>query len=68
MTTRRLTMSEWKYDRIFEQPQPGIKKQELVTYKIENRKLIKEVVTRRFFGDDDYQDSVRVEVVCDAAE
>ena len=61
-------MTEWKYDKIFDQPAPGLKVQKLVTYKIEKGKMIKETVTRRFYGKNDYQDSIQTEVICDAAE
>ena len=62
------TPSKWPYDDIFEQPGHGILQQQLVTYKIERGKMVIETITRRYFGDNDYQDSVRTEVICDATE
>lgn len=53
----------WFYDRILSQPTPGLKRQELITYYTENGKLHKETITRRYYGDDDYQDSVSTEVM-----
>ena len=61
-------MTEWKYDKIFEQPRKGMHMQQLITYKIEKGKMVKETVTRRFYGKMDYQDSIQTEVICDAAE
>ena len=58
----------WPYDAIFLQPTVGVEMQKLITYKRQNRKLIRETVTRRFYGADDYQDSVSTEVICDAAD
>jgi len=52
----------WFYDRIFSQPVEGLKKQVLITYHEEGGNLHVETVTRRFYGKDDYQDSVSTEV------
>lgn len=59
-------MSEWEYDRLFDQPYEGLIKQEFVTYKKVRGKLIKETITRRFMKNNDYQDSSSIEVICDA--
>ena len=55
--------SDWPYDAIFQQPTPGLLKQELVNYRLEGDRVVKEVVTRCFYGKNDYQDSVRTEVI-----
>ena len=55
----------WPYDAIFKQPGDGVKLQFITTYQVKNGKLHKETVTRRFMGDNDYQDSVTTEVICD---
>ena len=60
--------SPWPYDAIFEQPTPGVQMQKLITYRVVNRKLVVETVTRRFYGDQDYQDSVSTEIICDATD
>jgi hypothetical protein len=56
----------WEYDEIFNQPCEGLLKQEFITYKKVRGKLLKETITRRFMGNDDYQDSTSTEVICDA--
>ena len=62
-----MKQSDWEYDAVFQQPRKGLKQQILTTYEIRNNKMIKTVVTRNFYGKDDYQDSTRTEVICDAA-
>lgn len=58
-------MHKWPYDLVFEQPTPGLHKQELITYKHDERgNLIKETATRNFYGDSDYIDSVNTDVIC----
>ena len=59
-------MSNWEYDSIFDQPREGLKTQRFITYEVKNGKMVKTVVTRKFYGDNDYQDSTRTEVICDA--
>ena len=50
--------SEWEYDAYFSQPEPGLVLQERVTYKRrEDGKIERETIVRRFYGDNDYQDS-----------
>ena len=60
-------MTNWPYDKIFEQPRKGLKQQVLITYELKDCKMIKTTVIRRFYGEDDYQDSTSHEVICDAA-
>ena len=56
-------MSTWEWDDRFDQPRPGLKQQILITYKTNlNGSLVKETVTRKFYGDD-YQDSLVTEVI-----
>ena len=56
-------MSTWEWDHKLDQPRPGLKQQKLVTYQVrEDGSLVKETVTRRFYGDD-YQDSLTTEVI-----
>ena len=59
--------NDWPYDDIFEQPREGLKVQRLITYELKNNKMVKTIVTRKFYGDCDYQDSTHTEVICDAA-
>lgn len=56
----------WEYDKYFDQPKEGLVRQEHVSYKrLENGKLEKTTITRRYFTKDtyvipsqmDYQDS-----------
>ena len=56
-------MNEWPYDKIFRQNDGVVKMQMLITYEVRDERLIKETVTRRFYGKDDYQDSVEHEVL-----
>jgi hypothetical protein len=53
---------DWPWDKIFNQPDGETIKQELVTYRKNGNKLIKETVTRNFWADD-YQDSTATEVI-----
>ena len=58
-------MSDWSYDNIFSQPKPGLHKQEHITYKHDERgALIKEKITRNYYGEQDYQDSIVTEIIC----
>ena len=57
-------MSNWPYDKVFRQPEPGMIQQELVTYrKRSDGAIIRETIVRRFFGKNDYQDSTSTEVL-----
>lgn len=56
-------MNEWPYDKIFRQNDGVVKMQQLITYEMRDGKLHKEIITRRFYGTDDYQDSVSTEVL-----
>ena len=56
-------MNEWPYDKIFRQNDGVVKMQQLITYENRDGKLHKEIITRRFYGKDDYQDSVSTEVI-----
>lgn len=53
----------WPYDLIFKQPQPGLIKQVMITYEEKDGKIVKETVTRNYYGADDYQDSTQSEVL-----
>lgn len=57
-------MQKWPYDEIFSQPKPGMIQQELVTYsKRADGAIIRETIVRRFYGKNDYQDSVSTEIL-----
>lgn len=55
--------SPWPYDSIFEQNRPGLRVQYLITYEIKDQKMHKTTITRKFYGVDDYQDSVSTEII-----
>ena len=56
--------SEWEYDAYMDQPQPGLVLQERVTYKRrEDGKIERETIVRRFYGNNDYQDSTTTEIL-----
>ena len=56
-------MSEWKYDRIFADAPAGVVQQQHITYVVLRGKFTKETITRKYFADGDYQDSVTHEVL-----
>ena len=57
-------MTDWKYNNLFDAPEPGLHKQEHITYRHDAiGNLVKKTVTRMFY-DGDYQDSVKTEVIC----
>jgi hypothetical protein len=51
-----MTDEHYPYDRIFDQPNPGILRQELITYSEIDGQIIRTTVVRKFFADD-YVDS-----------
>jgi hypothetical protein len=51
-----MTDENYPYDKIFDQPHPGLIRQELVTYTELDGRVHRTTVTRAFFGDD-YNDS-----------
>ena len=51
-----MTDKNYPYDKIFDQPRPGLIRQELVTYTELNGRINRTTVTRTFFSDD-YNDS-----------
>ena len=56
--------SEWEYDAYMDQPQPGLVLQERVTYKRRaDGKIERETIIRRFYGNNDYQDSTTTEIL-----
>lgn len=56
--------SEWEYDEYMDQPEPGLVLQERVTYKRrEDGKIERETIVRRFYGDNDYQDSSSTTII-----
>lgn len=56
--------SEWEYDAYFDQPKEGMIKQERVTYKRRaDGRVERETIVRRFYGDNDYQDSTTTEIL-----
>jgi hypothetical protein len=56
--------SEWEYDAYFDQPTPGLIQQERVTYKRrDDGKIERETIVRRFYGNNDYQDSTTTEII-----
>lgn len=54
----------WKWDNIFDQPREGLKIQQFTSYEVQNGKLTKTVVTRKYYGDD-YQDSTSTEIIAE---
>ena len=56
--------SEWEYDAYMDQPQPGLVLQERVTYRRrKDGKIERETIVRRFYGNNDYQDSTTTEIL-----
>lgn len=56
--------NKWEYDAIFDQPQDGLIEQQRITYKRRtDGKIEKTIVTRRFYGNSDYQDSVTTKIL-----
>ena len=51
-----MTDENYPYDKIFDQPSPGILRQELITYSEIDGQIIRTTVVRKFFADD-YLDS-----------
>ena len=50
--------SDWEYDDIFTDKQPGDILKEYITYRRVGNNIHRITVTRRYYGKDDYQDSV----------
>lgn len=50
-------MSNWPYDKIFDKPSKGLRLQQHTTYRVKGDKMEVTIITRRFYGADDYQDS-----------
>lgn len=54
---------KWEYDEIFSQPDGNHIEQQLITMKRKGKgKIEVTIVTRRFIGDDDYQDSTETKI------
>lgn len=52
----------WPYDKIFDQPREGLYMQQHITYQqTKSGGVEKIIVTRTFYGNDDYQDSTAVQ-------
>ena len=51
-----MTDENYPYDKIFDQPRPGLIRQELVTYTELDGQIHRTTVVRKFFADD-YVDS-----------
>jgi len=51
-------MADWANDEFLDQPRTGLRMQKRITYYEKNGRLYQETITRRYFGDDDYQDGV----------
>jgi len=56
-------MSKWPYDKFFDQPREGLLRQERTEYRLVKNKIVRETITRRYMGADDYQDSTHTEIV-----
>jgi len=54
----------YKYDKVFDQPRSGLCQQEFVSYEKVNGILTKTVVIRKYYSDNDYQDSVTITPMC----
>ena len=55
--------SEWPYDDIFDAPRAGLCMQEHISYEKAGRSMVKKTVTRRYYGENDYQDTTKTEVL-----
>tara|TARA_R100001591_G_scaffold68576_2_gene77497 strand:- start:741 stop:929 length:189 start_codon:yes stop_codon:yes gene_type:complete len=55
----------WIYDDVFDLPRRGLYQQEFITYEEKDGVLRKTVVIRKFFGDNDYQDSITSSSICE---
>ena len=56
--------SEWEYDAYMDQPAEGLVLQERVTYRRrKDGKIERETIVRRFYGNNDYQDSTTTEIL-----
>lgn len=53
----------WSHDLVFDQPDDTILRQEFVTYRKIDSKIVRETVIRIFYGLDDYQDSTETVVI-----
>jgi hypothetical protein len=53
----------WIYDKIFQQPKPGLFQEEHIEYVVVGKRIKKTTITRKFYGDNDYQDSVKTEII-----
>lgn len=63
MTPNTKPDSTWVYDHIMCQPDGQITLQQHITYRRVADRIEKETITRRYYGNNDYQDSVEVEVI-----
>ena len=53
----------WEYDKIFSQPDGNTIEQQMITMKRKGPGMVEvTIVTRRFIGEDDYQDSVETKI------
>ena len=50
-----------------DQPRKGLKRQEFISFEVTDGYLRKETITRVFFNNGEYMDSVSTETVCNAS-
>ena len=55
--------SDWEWDNVFTDKQPGDIIKEYITYRWVGDNLHRIKVTRTYYGKDDYQDSVETAVI-----
>ena len=57
-----MKQTDWEYDKIFGDRQPGDVRKEYITYRREGDK-IKKITVIRIYYNDDYQDSVESVII-----
>ena len=62
-TVKKEQQTDWEWDKIFTEKQPGDIRKEYVTYRWVGAKLHRITVTRIYYGSTDYQDSVESVVI-----
>jgi hypothetical protein len=54
-------------NRHLEQPRPGLKRQEFVSFEVKGDYLRKETITRIYYNNSEYTDTTSTETICNAA-
>ena len=63
MKFNTLLDSNWTIDHIMDQPDGNTVLQEHITYRKVNGRMERTTITRRYYGVNDYQDSVACEIL-----